>query len=166
MTTPSSPARRVLGEKDPNAPLLQTQYSPKKTKFGLEQKDLARAPARPSLDGVPARAGQKRKIHEVEEVEHPQSERRQSSSFSVNDNMMSDEDEDEDEDGLEHGQTFNTSMPHPTKSTFGSSQAASQEDPLVQVDAEFEIHEEPSQQTLDTMVSLTCLSLQPLLTSV
>ncbi len=177
MSTLSSPARRVLGEKDPNAPLLPTYHSPKKAKFGLEQNDSGSAPvSRQSSPGRQpaasecgsARAGQKRKIDQVEEVDegavaashqhtHPP-KHFSASSHQVTDTMMSD---DEDDDSLlEQEQSFpTTSIPQTTKpdtpnTTFTSLPTASQEDPLVlQVDPEFEIHDEPSQQTLDKMVS-------------
>ncbi|EXJ86582.1 hypothetical protein A1O3_03535 [Capronia epimyces CBS 606.96] len=156
MNPTTSPARRVLGEKDANA-LLHTQ-SARKANRGLENASpVAQRPSlkRPvSLSPISRHAGQKRKIEEAYEQEMPglDSPSRDASMahpMSQMTEMLSDS-------PSEHEGPYKTSVDQykSTPNTVFSSFRPSQDEPCP-VEAQFEIHEEPSQQTLDTMHAIT-----------
>jgi hypothetical protein len=148
-----SPARRVLGKKDPNAPLLSP--SPKKTQHAhpiaspaRERSNLKR-PISPSSSVPPSpRAGQKRKIQETEDDLMLDS---QNSSFSHHPlsqmtGMWSDRSS-QDASSPPRSMELAKSTPHTALTSFQASQEESQA-----IEVQFVIHDEPSQQTLDKMV--------------
>lgn len=149
----ASPARRVLGQKDPNAPLPSP--SPKKTQHShsiaspVRERSNLKRPVSPG-SSVPSspRAGQKRKIQETQDDLLLDS---QNSSFSHHPlsqmtGMWSDRSsEDASSPPMSMGLTRST--PHTASTSF----QASQEDSQV-IEAQFVIHDEPSQRTLDKMV--------------
>ncbi|EXJ64726.1 hypothetical protein A1O7_01064 [Cladophialophora yegresii CBS 114405] len=144
MTTAASPARRVLGPKDPNAPLQQPS---KASRPGLQIVDTVsqRVSANGSLLTSP-RAGQKRKLEEV--YESTQADSRETISVHTLSQVtaMQSDAVSEVEETAQPSMTWSKS----TLDTSFASFRGSQEEPS-QVEAEFHIHEEPSQQTLDTM---------------
>ncbi|EXJ85458.1 hypothetical protein A1O1_05822 [Capronia coronata CBS 617.96] len=151
MDPATSPARRVLGEKDPNA-LLPTQ-SPRKGTVGLENAAspfVQRPTSKRPLSPVSARAGQKRKIDETndDEIQGSQDSRLPHPMSQMTEILS---------DSLSEPENYRMTA-EPYKSTPNtvvfSSFRPSQEE-TSQVEPQFEIHEEPSQQTLDTMHAIT-----------
>jgi hypothetical protein len=140
MSAATSPTRRVLGEKDVNALL-----SPKKTKAATDlvsPRPLKRLA--PSI--VSPRAGQKRKIADVHSEGGGDSQKTNTShTLSQGTEISSD-------GPLVHHETVRTSTAAQAKPTIYTSFHASQEEPVQLEESEFEILDEPSQQTLDTMV--------------
>ncbi|ETI28673.1 hypothetical protein G647_01124 [Cladophialophora carrionii CBS 160.54] len=150
MTTAASPTRRVLGPKDPNAPLQQLS---KPSCRGLQAADpVSRrdSPARSPLTSP--RAGQKRKLQEVYESAQADSQE----AISVHTLSQVTEMQSDALSEIEHSAQPSMTWSKSTLNTSFASFSDSHEEPS-QVEAEFHIHEEPSQQTLDTMhaVSLT-----------
>ena len=149
MTTTASPTRRVLGPKDPNAPLHQQASklsdrmvqaaSPASQRQSQEPIPPASCPGSP-------RSGQKRKFEEVHDEGQMGSQKsNHAHPLSQATELLSDTQSD-------HGEITPPSLVQSksTISTTFSSFRASQEEH--QVEPEFHIHEEPSQQTLDNMV--------------
>lgn len=135
MSTIASPTRRVLGDKDPNALL-----SPTKTKISLESA-LSPRPLKRLASPISPRAGQKRKIVETYNEEAEDSQQTSNSHiFSQHTDTLSDGPSDPQD-------AFQPSMAQHKPTPFHTSQ----EEP-VQLESEFQIHDEPSQQTLDKMV--------------
>ncbi|KAK7894985.1 hypothetical protein LTR67_005724 [Exophiala xenobiotica] len=143
MSAATSPTRRVLGEKDVNALL-----SPKKTKAATDlvsPRPLKRLA--PSI--VSPRAGQKRKIADVHSEGGGDSQKTNTShTLSQGTEISSD-------GPLVHHETVRTSTAAQAKPTIYTSFHASQEEPVQLEESEFEILDEPSQQTLDTMHAVT-----------
>ncbi|KIX06469.1 uncharacterized protein Z518_04445 [Rhinocladiella mackenziei CBS 650.93] len=151
MATTTSPTRRVLGDKDPNAP--PHMRSPRKTWPGpdvtspVTHASSVKRPLSPTVSPLTSpRRGQKRKIDRVVHEETDDSQPTTATHpWSQMTDLLSD-------GQLEHVSTPRTSMTQ-TKSTPNTVYTpfrASQEEPF-QVEAEFQIHDEPSQQTLDKM---------------
>ncbi len=137
MSAAASPTRRVLGEKDLNALL-----SPKKTKAAGEL--VSPRPLKRVASSSSPRAGQKRKIAEVHNQEVGDSQKTNTShTSSQGPEILSD-------GPSVHHETVRAPTAQ-AKSTVYTSFHASQEEP-VQLESEFEILDEPSQQTLDKMV--------------
>lgn len=135
MSKAASPTRRVLGPKDSNAPMQRVT-----TKRPL-------SPARSPFTSP--RAGKKRKIEEVHKAELPDSQETISThSLSQLTNLLSDEQSDNG-DGAQPSMTCSKSTLSTSLTSFRDSQ---EEAP--QVEPEFHILEEPSQQSLDVMVCL------------
>ncbi|KAL2425979.1 hypothetical protein ABEF95_008457 [Exophiala dermatitidis] len=162
MSTTTSPTRRVLGEKDPNANLQIHSLSPRKANVhtGLENASpIAQRPTTLKRALSPSsprpRAGQKRKIEDANDEESiiPDSQDGNASTayphahpLSQMTDILSDSPSEVEGVGLYKS----------TPNTVFSSFRPSQDDPShVQVEAQFEIHEEPSQQTLDKMHAVT-----------
>ncbi|KAK4935781.1 hypothetical protein LTR10_023231 [Elasticomyces elasticus] len=144
MSAVNSPARRVLGEKDPNTLLAQIQ-SPKKARL-----DIGFASPRslkpPHASGSP-HAGQKRKIHQVEDEEAAESQNSNALQIlSQRTDLLSDEEPSMHEEGFYTSMAEIKSTPNTLLTSFRASQ---EEHP--QLEAEFVILDEPSQQTLDKM---------------
>ncbi|OCT44199.1 hypothetical protein CLCR_00639 [Cladophialophora carrionii] len=150
MTAAASPTRRVLGPKDPNAPLQQVAKALCRGLQAADPVSRKESPARSPLTSP--RAGQKRKLHEVyESAQADPQETISVHTLSQATDMPSDA-RSEIEQSAQPSMTWSKS----TLNTSFASFSDSHEEPS-QVEAEFHIHEEPSQQTLDTMhaVSLT-----------
>lgn len=167
MNTTTSPTRRVLGEKDPNAP-VQTQ-SPRKAQVGLENgySSPAAISQRPSLKrplspaSFSPHAGRKRKLEQttnedvIPESQSPSPSQSQDASASMSMSMphpMSQMTDILSDSASEQGGGPYKQYKSTPNTVFSSSFRPSQEDPSQVVEAQFEIHEEPSQQTLDRMV--------------
>lgn len=156
MNTLASPVRRVLGQKNPNAPLLSP--SPRKAQqpntiaSPVRERSNLKRPVSPSSAIPPSsRAGQKRKIHEVEEEIPVES---QSSTLSHHPlsqmtGMWSDQSS-QDIPSPGRSLEFTKSTPRTALTSFQASQEESQT-----IEAQFIIHDEPSQRTLDKMVRHT-----------
>ncbi|KAK5457180.1 hypothetical protein LTS15_004961 [Exophiala xenobiotica] len=143
MSAATSPTRRVLGEKDVNALL-----SPKKTKAATELVS-PRPSKRLASSIVSPRAGQKRKIAEVHNEEVGDSQKTNTSHTLSQGTEVS-------TDGpLVHHETVRTSTAAQANPTIYTSFHASQEEPVQLEESEFEILDEPSQQTLDKMHAVT-----------
>ncbi|KIW44892.1 uncharacterized protein PV06_03329 [Exophiala oligosperma] len=153
MSTVTSPTRRVLGEKDPNALLSPT----KATKTSLvEGTTLSPRSLKRFASPISPRAGQKRKIVETcnnnEEAEDSQQQQTNNSQLFLSqhtDILSSDGPLSEHRDASQSpmAATQHKSM---SNTTLTSCQA-SQEEESAQLESEFQIHDEPSQQTLDKM---------------
>ncbi|KIW15404.1 hypothetical protein PV08_05450 [Exophiala spinifera] len=142
MSTRASPTRRVLGDKDPNVLL-----SPTKTKASLDGA-LSPRPLKRLASPISPRAGQKRKIVEKYNEETDDSQRTSSSHLlSQHVDVLSDGPS-EHQDAA--SQSSSTGQHKSTPNTAFTSFYVSQEEPP-QLESEFQIHDEPSQQTLDKM---------------
>ncbi|OAP59654.1 hypothetical protein AYL99_06952 [Fonsecaea erecta] len=151
----ASPARRVLGDKDPNAPI---QQQPSKVPNRISQL-ASPVPPRSSImrpfspEHSPSsspRTGQKRKIEEVHREEQAPSPDTVAASFlSQTTELLSDT---RSEDGV----TVQASIDQgrSTLPTSSTTLRASQEDSC-QIESEFLIHDEPSQHALDKMHAVT-----------
>lgn len=147
MSVSTSPARRVLGEKDANT-LLLPQQSPGKTKVDLELGSPRLRKTAFPLGSL--QAGQKRKIQQVDEEEATESPNVNAShTLSQRTELLSDEERSGPEEGFYTSLAETRSTPTTVFTSFHQSQ---EEHP--QLEAEFVILEEPSQQTLDKMVCL------------
>jgi hypothetical protein len=150
MSVLTSPARRVLGEKDANT-LLLPQQSPEKTKLDLELGSPRMR--KPVISSGSLHAGQKRKIQQVDDEEAAESQNINAShTLSQRTELLSDEER----SGHEEGFYTSLAETRSTPNTVFTSFHPSQEEHPQQLEAEFVILEEPSQQTLDKMV---CVSL-------
>ena len=148
----TSPARRVLGSKNPNAPLQQqsTKGSDPASQLASPATHTlsAKQPPSPANTVITSpRIGQKRKIEAVDNTEQAEPQELVSAHHlsQVTDVLSDVESDDEEADApvLTHSKsTLNT--------TFSSFQDSQEES--ARVEPEFHIHEEPSQQALDTMV--------------
>lgn len=153
MSTTTSPTRRVLGPKNPNAPLQQHTSKGSNTALQVaspaSQRPAKRPLSRASSPAMSPRIGQKRKIEEVHETERADSQETNnnaSDSSSQMTDLLSDSQS-------EMGDKSRTSMSQ-SKSTLNTTFTSfhgSQEEPPP-VEPEFHILEEASQQTLDKMV--------------
>ncbi|KIV80016.1 hypothetical protein PV11_07550 [Exophiala sideris] len=144
MSAVTSPARRVLGEKDPNTLLAQIQ-SPKKARLDIEFASPRSLKPR-HASGSP-HAGQKRKIHQVEDEEAAESQNSNALQIlSHRTDILSDEEPSMHEEGFYTSMAEIKSTPNTLLTSFRASQ---EEHP--QLEAEFVILDEPSQQTLDKM---------------
>ncbi len=158
MSTTDSPTRRALVLKDPNAALQQQQ--PRKA---LSRTLHAAWPA-PARQGTKRsfsptrspltspRAGQKRKIEELHDTQ-PLAQTDSQETISAHPlsqitDMLSDT-----EDIEENAEPSLTRSKSTLNTSFNSFRDSQEDAP--HVEPEFHIHEEPSQQTLDTMVSLS-----------
>ena len=144
----SSPARRVLGSKNPNAPLQQQPSKPQNRNYQTASPASARVSTkRPLSPATSLRIGQKRKIEILDEGEQGNSQEAISAyPLSQATDLMSDVASDHEEVNpplLTHSKS--------TLNTISSSFCDSQEE-TARIEPEFHILEEPSQQTLDTMV--------------
>ncbi|KAI1610204.1 hypothetical protein EDD36DRAFT_467278 [Exophiala viscosa] len=144
MNALTSPARRVLGEKDPNTLLAQVQ-SPKKARLDIGfASPRSVKPAHPS--GSP-HAGQKRKLQQVEDEAAAESQNTSTLHIlSQRTELLSDEEPSVHEEGFYTSMAEIKSTPNTLLTSFHASQ---EEHP--QLEAEFVILDEPSQQTLDKM---------------
>jgi hypothetical protein len=152
MATIASPTRRVLGTKDPNAPLQQQTWKGPDRSVHVDHSTShsvsRKRPLSPSISPAASpRTGQKRKIEQVDEAEQPDSQDAIGVyPLSQGTDMLSGMDPDK-------GECEAPVLTH-SKSTLNSASSScqgSQEEPA-RVDPEFHIIEEPSQQTLDSMV--------------
>ena len=155
MSTVASPSRRVFGDKNPNAH-LQTQSPHRRTKQSLDlaspvQSSLKR-PLSPSYFPLfSPRAGQKRRIEDVNEEEPTDSQTTNTQPWSpITDVLMDSSSDQEDTSRTSIAQTKSTPATTFTSSSFYASQ-----DEQSQPEVQFQIHDEPSQQTLDKMVGST-----------
>jgi len=152
-----SPTRRVLGAKDSNAP-VHVQDPQCKSQATAGQADpvsrlSVRRPLSPSSDSVPGspRAGQKRRIDEIEEEDHNNDSPRTNAThlLSQRTELLSDS-------GSDRGTTSPPSLTQ-TKSTMNTTSTTSfhpSQEESSPIEVQFEIREEISQQTLDNMVGM------------
>jgi hypothetical protein len=154
MASTNSPIRRVLGNKTTNAPIRkQSPSKPIRTATAdLEQLNVPSLKVIPSVEvsdvATSLRAGQKRRIDEVEDAERSDAmEHSQRSDITQTLSLLSDS-------GSETGDTSMNTSDH-TKSTnamSGLSFGASQPEPAP-LETTFEIHEEVmSQHSRDQLV--------------
>ena len=153
MPLADSPARRVLGNKTTNASIksqksVKTWNNPTSSRDSLSISfgEITRSP-KPSVNFKGPRVGQKRRIEEVEDHERNESQQ------STDTQRLS-----QATDFLSDGSSFPNEMmvdsvsnSKSTAQTSLTSFHASQTEPDA-AEAEFEIHEEMSQRTLDKMV--------------
>jgi hypothetical protein len=153
MNTLASPTRRVLGQKDPNAPLQSP--SPRKSQHALStaspvsERPSLKRPASPSSSIPPSpRAGQKRKIQEAEEDLPAESQTSTLSHHPLSQmtGIWSDATS-QDASSPPRSMQQTKSTPNTALTSFQASQEESQA-----IEAEFIIHDEPSQRALDKMV--------------
>ncbi|OAL22950.1 hypothetical protein AYO22_06858 [Fonsecaea multimorphosa] len=151
----ASPARRVLGDKDPNAP-IQQQPSKVPNRVSHLASPVARRSStkRPfSPERSPSsspRTGQKRKIEEAYGEEQAPSQDIVAACFLSQTTELLSDTRSENEDNLQISSGQSTT----TLATALTSFRASQEE-ASQMESEFHIHDEPSQQTLDKMHAVT-----------
>lgn len=153
MNTLTSPTRRVLGQKDPNAPLQSS--SPRKSQHALataspisERPNLKRPSSANSSNPPSPRAGQKRKIQESGDdlLADSQNSTLSHHPLSQMTGLWS-EPSSQDVSSPPRSMLQTKSTPNTAQTSF----QASQEEPQT-IEAQFVIHEEPSQKTLDKMV--------------
>ncbi|KIW35614.1 uncharacterized protein PV07_02300 [Cladophialophora immunda] len=151
----ASPARRVLGDKDPNAPI---QQQPSKVPNRVSQlaspvapRSSTKRPLSPeqSLSSSP-RTGQKRKIGEIHGGEPAQIQDTAATFFLSQTTELLSDTRSENEDNVQTSTTQSRSTLATTLTTFRASQEESSH-----IESEFHIHDEPSQQTLDKMHAVT-----------
>jgi len=154
MATPTSPARRVLGDKTTNASVHRHPHQlATKPQLGQSMSDRPhvsayQAAVTRTMMKVSPKAGQKRRIHEVDGTEEQgqleQGKPRSSSPLTV---VSTEPNSEADERGWS-----STAQTKSSVTTLFTSFQASQEPPAPLED-QFEIQDEMSQQTLDKIVS-------------
>jgi len=153
MTTLTSPTRRVLGKKDPNAPLLSS--SPRKSQpvLGIgstisDRPNLKRPASASSSNPSSPRAGQKRKIQNAGDDLPADSQYSTLGHHPLSQmtGLWSDPSS-QDASSPPRSMLQAKSTPNTAQTSFQASQEESQT-----IEAQFIIHEEPSQRTLDKMV--------------
>jgi hypothetical protein len=157
MSTPTSPTRRVLGDKTPNASLKRRAHEPLlKPPLDYSMPDEPRALTKTAVDmrigrTIAPTTGQKRRIHEVdgtEEQEQRDPDRTGSTSPLT---ILAPEPTSE----ADEGDSSSTIQASSTTSTLLASSHASQasQEPLIHVEDQFDIQDEMSQRSLDKIVS-------------
>ena len=159
MAAPPSPVRRVLGDKTPNASMKRRGHETiPKQQFDDLMRDEPKTGIGHAVDvkvrvRVTPRAGQKRRIHEVDgtqDQDHEQHGRDRAGSTSPLSVMLTEPNSEADEGSfLSLSQSKDT-----TSSTLLTSFQPSQEH-LLPAEEQFDIQEEMSQRTLDKIVRIS-----------
>jgi hypothetical protein len=154
MPAPPSPARRVLGDKTPNASMKRRAFEPMPKSYldypvSDEPKAMTKHPVEMDVErNVTPKAGQKRRIHEVDGTED-QEQRALDMACSTSPLTVLPTEPNSETDHIEFSSTCQTKS---TTSTTLTSFHASQEPPMP-VEDQFDIQDEMSQRTLDKIVS-------------
>ncbi|KAH0841290.1 hypothetical protein FOPE_06318 [Fonsecaea pedrosoi] len=152
----ASPSRRVLGDKDPNAPIqhLSSKVQGRVSQLAspVAQRSSTKRPRSPEhFPSNSPRTGEKRKIGEVYGEEQAYSEETVAASFlSQTTELLSDTRSEDDEDNVQTSMAQSSSTLATAFTTFRGSQEESS-----LIESEFHIHDEPSQQALDKMHAVT-----------
>ncbi|OAL29193.1 hypothetical protein AYO20_09246 [Fonsecaea nubica] len=152
----ASPSRRVLGDKDPNAPIqhLSSKVPGRVSQLAspVAQRSSTKRPRSPEhFPSSSPRTGQKRKIGEVHSEGQALSEETVAASFlSQTTGLLSDTRSEDDDDDVQTSMAQSRSTLATAFTTFRGSQEESS-----LIESEFHIHDEPSQQALDKMHAVT-----------
>ena len=167
MSVLSSPVRRVLGDKDPNAPLQI--LSPNKTKVGTQdgspihnRSDLKRPASPTSYHITSPRAGQKRRLEEIS-LQPPSDPQSSPASLLQSSSQKTDMLNDSISQTSSSPQRTDPGKRSTPKPIWNSSFQASQEESQ-KFEQQFVIHDEMSQRALDSMVDRLGSVLNTLLT--
>ena len=159
MTAPPSPARRVLSDKTPNASMKRRGHeTTPKQRFDDLMRDELKIGIGHAVDmrvsvKITPRAGQKRRIHEVDgtqDQDHEQHRRDRAGSTSPLSVLLTEFNSEADEGNLLSPSQSNEN----TSSTLLTSFQTSQEH-LLPAEEQFDIQEEMSQRTLDKIVGIS-----------
>jgi hypothetical protein len=154
MPAPPSPARRVLGDKTPNASMKRRALEPMPKSYldylvSDEPKAMVKYAVEMDVErNVTPKTGQKRRIHEVDGTED-QEQRGLGMARSISPLTMLPTEPNSETDDREFSSTGQTKS---TISTTLTSFHASTEPPMA-VEDQFDIQDEMSQRTLDKIVS-------------
>ncbi|RVX71806.1 hypothetical protein B0A52_04205 [Exophiala mesophila] len=158
MSVLSSPVRRVLGDKDPNAPLQI--LSPNKTKVGTQdgspihnRSDLKRPASPTSYHITSPRAGQKRRLEEIS-LQPPSDPQSSPASLLQSSSQKTDMLNDSISQTSSSPQRTDPGKRSTPKPIWNSSFQASQEESQ-KFEQQFVIHDEMSQRALDSMHEVT-----------
>lgn len=164
MPTLPSPTRRVLGDKTPNASMKRRADEPTpKSHLDYSVSDEPKAVMKYAVqvevgNHITPKAGQKRRIHEIDDTEEQDHQSRDKASSKSPDTVLSTEPRSETDDrGLSSTDPTTTTI-----STLLSSFHASQEQ-LMPLEDQFDIQDEISQQTLDKIVSRSAFASEGLI---